>query len=279
MKAFVDPTSSNLGAQTAHLVNNIGAGTAPTSVGSFNISQFASGTVPNAGVAMAKAVISDNFATVYNDLTVIVPPPVANFSAAPTSGTAPLSVAFSDTSTGSITNRFWDFGDNSTTNTTGTNVAHTYAAGTYAVSLAISGPGGASTNIQPNYITVLTPFRSWQIQYFGSSNNSAGDPSADPDGDGASNLAEFQAGTNPTNSASAFRILSAAVEQNGVRLTWLCGGGRTNLLQAAPSLDSPWSDLSPALVLSGSGDAITNYLDSAALTNTPARYYRVRLGP
>ena len=65
-------------------------------------------------------------------------------------------VTFTDTSTGSITNRFWDFGDNSTTNVTTNSVAHTYAVGMYAVTLIASGPLGISTNTKPNYITVLT---------------------------------------------------------------------------------------------------------------------------
>ena len=82
-------------------------------------------------------------------------PPVAAFSAAPTSGTAPLTVTFTDTSTGSIANRYWQFGDGTVTNTIATTVSHTYAtAGTNTVSLVVSGPGGASTSTQPDLIVV-----------------------------------------------------------------------------------------------------------------------------
>ena len=81
---------------------------------------------------------------------------VASFTASPTNGIAPLSVTFTDTSTGSITNRFWNFGDSATSNTTATSVAHVYSgAGTYTVTLIVSGSGGASTNNQPNYITAV----------------------------------------------------------------------------------------------------------------------------
>lgn len=38
----------------------------------------------------------------------------------------------------------------------------------------------------------------WQVQFFGQPPNSNAAPNADPDGDGATNLAEFQAGTDPT---------------------------------------------------------------------------------
>src|SRR5262249_15871603 len=43
--------------------------------------------------------------------------PVALFSGSPTNGAAPLTVTFTDTSTGTITNRNWSFGDGGVTNT------------------------------------------------------------------------------------------------------------------------------------------------------------------
>ena len=36
------------------------------------------------------------------------------------------------------------------------------------MTLVVSGPDGVDTNTKPNYITVLTAFQSWQVQYFGS---------------------------------------------------------------------------------------------------------------
>jgi PKD repeat protein len=85
------------------------------------------------------------------------PPPVANFSATPTVGIAPLPVTFTDSSTGTITNRFWSFGDSSFSDTTATNLVHTYnGAGTNTVTLIVSGPGGVSTNTQPDYIIVTS---------------------------------------------------------------------------------------------------------------------------
>jgi PKD repeat protein len=88
---------------------------------------------------------------------VVETPAVAGFTASPVTGAVPLAVTFTDTSTGSITNRYWDFGDGATSNTTATSVAHTYAAGTYTVSLIVSGADGASTNTQSNVITVSAP--------------------------------------------------------------------------------------------------------------------------
>jgi hypothetical protein len=87
------------------------------------------------------------------------PPPVAGFTATPTNGIRPLAVTFSDTSTGSITNLLWNFGDSQTTNTAaGAVVPHTYKTnGTYTVSLKASGAGGGNTNTQIGLVTVLIP--------------------------------------------------------------------------------------------------------------------------
>lgn len=84
--------------------------------------------------------------------------PTANFNVSPVSGWAPLNVAFTDTSTGTITNRFWDFGDGTTTNTTLESFVHTYAsAGTYSVALTVSGPVGSDTSTKADLITAVAP--------------------------------------------------------------------------------------------------------------------------
>jgi PKD repeat protein len=70
--------------------------------------------------------------------------PTASFSANPTAGTAPLTVQFTDMSTGSPTAWAWDFGDGGTASTQ--NPSHTYtASGTYVVKLTASNAGGSST--------------------------------------------------------------------------------------------------------------------------------------
>src|SRR6185436_13790190 len=83
--------------------------------------------------------------------------PVAQFGTTPATGFAPLVVNFSDTSAGTITNRFWRFGDGTTTNTTATTVAHTYVLpGTNTVTLTVSGPLGVNTLTRSNYIVATT---------------------------------------------------------------------------------------------------------------------------
>ena len=127
--------------------------------------------------------------------------------------------------------------------------------------------------------TGIVTFPSWLEQYFGCTNNPDAAPNADPSGDGQDNYVKFLTGMNPTNSASYFHILSATPEGNNLLVTWLCGGGRTNVLQATTNLGGSWSNISPNIVLAGSGDNVANYLDVGAVTNTLARFYRVLLLP
>ena len=123
---------------------------------------------------------------------------------------------------------------------------------------------------------------SWMLLYFGHATGLASDKSRatdDADGDGMSNFQEFLVGTNPTDSASAFRIVSVAREGNDVRVTWATAGGRTNVVQAVSNLSGTFSNISPNIIITGSGDTMANYLDPGAATNRPALFYRIRLVP
>ena len=81
--------------------------------------------------------------------------PSASFNGTPTTGIVSLAVKFTDSSTGTITNRSWTFGDGGTTNTFNTTVAYSYnSAGTDTVTLVVTGPLGVSTNTRVNYIVV-----------------------------------------------------------------------------------------------------------------------------
>jgi PKD repeat protein len=79
--------------------------------------------------------------------------PVASFTATPTSGMAPLTVQFTDTSSGSPTSWSWDFGDGGSS--TVQNPAYTYTSpGTYSVNLTVTGPGGSNTTTEESSISV-----------------------------------------------------------------------------------------------------------------------------
>jgi PKD repeat protein len=88
------------------------------------------------------------------ELTAVLPP-VADFTASPTEGYAPLTVQFTDRSSGAITGRSWAFGDGGSD--TIPNPVHTYNnPGVYTVTLTVSGPGGSNTLTRPDYITVTS---------------------------------------------------------------------------------------------------------------------------
>jgi len=83
-------------------------------------------------------------------------PPVADFSGAPLSGVAPVTVQFTDLSTGGATTWSWGFGDGVAS--TLRNPAHTYqTAGSFTVSLTASNSGGQGTRTRTDYIVVSTP--------------------------------------------------------------------------------------------------------------------------
>jgi hypothetical protein len=84
-----------------------------------------------------------------------LPAPVADFIATPTTGMAPLTVAFSNRSSGPFSASLWDFGDGTTSSDT--HPTHTYLAhGSYTVSLKVNGIGGSQTLVHPNYITAFS---------------------------------------------------------------------------------------------------------------------------
>jgi len=92
----------------------------------------------------------------------IVVPVIADFVAAPTTGTAPLTVQFVDLSTGTPTAWSWDFGDGATSSDQ--HPVHTYTAyGNYTVSLTASKSESADTETKMDYITVNRSFINFVI--------------------------------------------------------------------------------------------------------------------
>lgn len=80
--------------------------------------------------------------------------PVAAFGGSPLSGYPPLSVDFTDLSSGLIDSWDWTFGDGNTS--TAENPTNIYSApGTYTVSLTVTGAGGADTETIINYVEVV----------------------------------------------------------------------------------------------------------------------------
>ncbi|HTY53098.1 MAG TPA: PKD domain-containing protein [Methanomicrobiales archaeon] len=89
--------------------------------------------------------------------------PMADFSASPTSGTSPLTVKFTDASTGTVTAWSWEYrmgGAPWKQFATIKDPSFTFrSAGTYDIRLTVSGPGGSDAEVKPGYITVEEPPR------------------------------------------------------------------------------------------------------------------------
>ncbi len=80
-------------------------------------------------------------------------PPVADFSASPVIGDAPLTVTFTDDSSDGITSWLWDFGDGESS--TDQNPTHTYAIpGSFTVTLTVTKPTGSDSEEKANYVQI-----------------------------------------------------------------------------------------------------------------------------
>jgi subtilisin family serine protease len=111
----------------------------------------------------------------------------------------------------------------------------------------------------------------WELQYFGHLTGT--DPNADPDHDGMSNLAEWLAGTDPTNAASNLRVtLLSATNANAVVLGWSSVAGKTYWLERSTNLLTGFN-FTVATNINATAPANTQ-TDTAILPGN-ARFYRV----
>jgi PKD repeat protein len=91
--------------------------------------------------------VRENYITVYNYTT-------ADFSSDPTSGILPLTVHFTDSSTGTISDWYWDFENDGILDSYEQNPSHTYfEEDTFSVKLMVSNGFIADSLLKENYIT------------------------------------------------------------------------------------------------------------------------------
>jgi PKD repeat protein len=208
----------------------------------------------------------------------------ASFYATPTNGGAPLTVTFTDSSTGVLTNRFWSFGDGVTTNTTTTSLLHTYQfPGTNTVRLIVSGASGLSTNTQTNLIVATSVDTVgdgipdwWRALYFGGSGTTTDATSCatcDLTGTGQNNLFKYVADLNPTDPASRLAIISISTSNDDVHLIWVGGTSAWQYLESSPTLVSnQWS----ASSTNPPPTAITNSVIHTGATTATNLFYRIK---
>jgi hypothetical protein len=122
----------------------------------------------------------------------------------------------------------------------------------------------------------------WENFYFGALGQGA---TNDADGDGVSNLAEYQAGTNPTNAASGFRVLSLQRPADAAELRFTFAPNRQYSVQWASDLKNWQTVTNPLLNYSSAWLAKTgtNLVYPSPVYTTwrdtnaagPQRFYRV----
>jgi hypothetical protein len=94
------------------------------------------------------------------------------------------------------------------------------------------------------------------------------DPSADSDGDGASNKSEFIAGTDPTDANSVLRIRPLQRTPQGLFLNWNTQPGLMYQVQTAPYPDGSWTNLGGQRLARG-------VVDSMYVGGNTTGYYRI----
>ena len=103
--------------------------------------------------------------------------------------------------------------------------------------------------------------------------NSAADATADSDGDGQSNLAEYLAGTNPHSSADVFKAELTPPGPSGVIIRFTAIAGKTYTVQYKTTLTDPtWQRVGDV-----SAQASTSIVEVPDPTGATAaqRFYRI----
>ena len=116
----------------------------------------------------------------------------------------------------------------------------------------------------------------WETAYFGSI---GGNPAADPDGDGFTNLQEYLMGTQPNNPASKLAISQSQSVPNGGNqdfvITFPTASGVTYRVECSDTLAvGSWVPLGSDINGTGNPAPVT---DANAVTLHAGRFYRVRI--
>ena len=136
-------------------------------------------------------------------------PPVASFTADPTTTYINTTIEFTDTSSESPSSWMWVFGDGSTS--TLQNPTHQYTTvGTYTVQLTVSNDGGNDTEVKTDYITITNP------------------PTPPPPGDPP--VAEFTSNTTNTYIGETIYFTDESL-YSPTSWSWIFGDGTTSTLQ------------------------------------------------
>jgi parallel beta-helix repeat protein len=101
----------------------------------------------------------------FEGFTVVLQPPTAAFTSDVQTGLAPLTVNFTDQSTGDPTEWVWDFNNDGNPDSYVQNPAYTYNdAGTYTIKLTATNAGGSDDEVKTDYINATVPGpKTWYV--------------------------------------------------------------------------------------------------------------------
>jgi len=112
----------------------------------------------------------------------------------------------------------------------------------------------------------------WEYQYFGGTNQSGGEATADWDGDGFDNLSEWLADTDPTDPNSSLTIKGLALEPGGLKTFWQGGRAATQYLETSENLNTgSWQ---PIYTNQPPTEILNEFMDSNPMV--PNLFYRIR---
>lgn len=113
----------------------------------------------------------------------------------------------------------------------------------------------------------------WKLKYFGKLEGAELEPGADPDGDHVSNLQEYLAGTNPTESGSYLSAEAEVLAGGGVAVRWQSVAGKYYSVERASLLSTgAWRTVGAAVLGKGS---VCEFKDAAE--GAGPWYYRIRV--
>lgn len=113
----------------------------------------------------------------------------------------------------------------------------------------------------------------WENKYFG--NLTSGSATGDFDHDGASDLEEFRAGTDPADAKSRFQISALWGEDGYPALSWPGASGRVYTIERTSDLNEPFTDLGQLITAT---PPVNTFEDISADSAGPY-FYRVRIAP
>ena len=213
-------------------------------------------------------------ATMLNAPTIAIPfiigdaeTPVANLTLVASSNNPTLVVPASIVFGGSGANR----------TVTVTPAAGQSGAATISVQVTDSNGLSASTSFT---VTVEAPVRNFMLDrnsdgvsdVWAALYPNAGGPNADPDGDGISNLAEAQAGTDPTNPASCFIATVGHDNSGNLIVRWPSVSGKYYFLESSIDL-ATWTSI--AGDYSGTGSELIAIVRPPGFVAGPRTFWRV----